>query len=84
MPPKIKPREKFVWKKLKLIRYTLDMKSLWNQAAGVLATGGLMLPPYSDAGLVFTYSEDMVVGMTAKIGDGDQLRTTLAKVGASL
>lgn len=84
MPPKIKPREEFVWKKRKLIRYTVDMKSLWNQAAGVLATGGLMLPPYSDAGLVFTYSDDMAVRITAKIGDGARLRTALTKVGASL
>jgi hypothetical protein len=84
MPPKIKPREKFDWKKRKLIRYTVDMKSLWNQAAGVLATGGLMLPPYSDAGLIFTCSDGLAVGMTAKIGDGTRLRTALTKVGASL
>jgi hypothetical protein len=84
MPPKVKPREKIVWRKRKLIRYTVDMKSLWSQAAGILAKSDLVLPPYSDTGLVFTISEHGAIGMTAKIGDGAQLRASLAKIGANL
>jgi hypothetical protein len=82
MPPRIK--EKIVWRKRKLVKITVDMKTLWNKAASVLAESGLFLPAYSEAGLVFTLSDAGVVRTSAGIGDTARLRANMVKIGASL
>jgi len=46
MPPKIKTRERIEWRKRRLVRVTVDMKSLWKNAASVLADSEIHLPAY--------------------------------------
>jgi len=84
MPPKIKTRERIEWRKRRLVRVTVDMKSLWKNAASVLADSEIHLPAYSEAGLLFTLDDSGAVRTSAAIGNRAWLQANMATTGAIL
>jgi hypothetical protein len=84
MPPRIKTKEKINWRKRKLVRITVDMKTLWTEAARILGDSGIHLPTYSEAGLLFMLDDSGAVKASAEIGDGVRLAANMAKIGAPL
>jgi hypothetical protein len=84
MPPKIKTRERIEWRKRRLVRVTVDMKSLWKNAASVLADSEIHLPAYAEAGLLFTLNDSGAVRTSAAIGNRAWLQANMANTGAIL